>query len=154
MCRVFSCVVGRGCLLWPVHSLGKTPLAFDLLHSVRQGQICLLLQVFLAFLLLHFSALFWRGHLFWVFVLEGLLGLHGDSEKLLSCVWLFSTPWTVAYQTLSSWDFPGKNTGVGCQFLLQEIFPTQGLNPGLPHCRLYHFTIWATREVKIFIEPT
>ena len=27
MCRVFSCVVGRGCLLWPVHSLGKTLLA-------------------------------------------------------------------------------------------------------------------------------
>ena len=24
MCRVFSCVVGRGCLLWPVHSLGRT----------------------------------------------------------------------------------------------------------------------------------
>jgi len=24
MCRLFSCVVGRGCLLWPVHSLGKT----------------------------------------------------------------------------------------------------------------------------------
>ena len=33
------------------------------------------------------------------------------------------------------WDFPGTNTGVGCHFLLQEIFPTQGLNPGLPHCR-------------------
>jgi len=32
-------------------------------------------------------------------------------------------------------DFPGKNTGVGCHFLLQEIFPTQGLNPGLPHHR-------------------
>ena len=28
MCRVFSCVVGRGCLLWPVRSLGKTLLAF------------------------------------------------------------------------------------------------------------------------------
>ena len=27
------------------------------------------------------------------------------------------------------------HTGVGCHFLLQEIFPTQGLNPGLPHCR-------------------
>ena len=27
-CRVFSCVVGRGCLLWPMHSLGKTLLAF------------------------------------------------------------------------------------------------------------------------------
>ena len=28
-----------------------------------------------------------------------------------------------------------KNTGVGCQALLQEIFPTQGSNPGLLHCR-------------------
>ena len=33
------------------------------------------------------------------------------------------------------WDSPGKNTGVGCHFLLQGIFPTQGSNPGLPHCR-------------------
>ena len=35
---------------------------------------------------------------------------------------------------------PGKNNGVGCHALLQGIFPTQGLNPGLPHCRqiLYH----------------
>ena len=31
--------------------------------------------------------------------------------------------------------FPGKNTGVGCHFLLQEILPTQGLNLGLLHCR-------------------
>ena len=30
---------------------------------------------------------------------------------------------------------PGKNTGVGCHFLLQGIFPTQGSNPSLPHCR-------------------
>ena len=36
--RVFSCVVGRGCLLWPVHSLGRTLLAFALLHSVLQGR--------------------------------------------------------------------------------------------------------------------
>ena len=47
MCRVFSCVVGRECLLRPVHFLGKTLLDFALLHSVFQGQICLLLQVFL-----------------------------------------------------------------------------------------------------------
>ena len=33
-------------------------------------------------------------------------------------------------------DFPGKNTGVGCHFLLQEIFPTQGSNPG-PLCLQY-----------------
>ena len=30
---------------------------------------------------------------------------------------------------------PGKNTGVGSHFFLQGIFPTQGSNPGLPHCR-------------------
>ena len=44
MCRVFSCVVGRGCLLWPVRSHGKTLLAFALLHSTFQGQICLLFR--------------------------------------------------------------------------------------------------------------
>ena len=39
-------------------------------------------------------------------------------------------------------DSPGKNTGVGCQALLQGIFPTQGSNPGLLHCRwiLYHLS--------------
>ena len=36
---------------------------------------------------------------------------------------------------LCPWDFPGKNTGVGCRFLLQGIFLTQGLNLGLLHCR-------------------
>ena len=53
---------------------------------------------------------------------------------------------------LHLWDFPGKNTGVGCHFLLQRILPTQGLNPGLPHCKqmLYrlshqggHFTVFS-----------
>ena len=32
---------------------------------------------------------------------------------------------------LCPWYFPGKNTGVGCHFLLQRIFPTQGSNPSL-----------------------
>ena len=36
---------------------------------------------------------------------------------------------------LSPWNSPGKNTGAGSLSLLQEIFPTQGSNPGLPHCR-------------------
>ena len=35
----------------------------------------------------------------------------------------------------SLWNSPGQNTGVDSLFLLQGIFPTQGLNPGLPHCR-------------------
>ena len=40
----------------------------------------------------------------------------------------------------SLWNPPGQNTGVGSRSRLQGIFPTQGLNPGLPHCRqiLYH----------------
>ena len=45
-----------------------------------------------------------------------------------------ATPWTVARQALSR-DSPGKNTGVGCHFLLQGIFLTQGSNLGLLHCR-------------------
>ena len=32
-------------------------------------------------------------------------------------------------------DSPGKHTGVDCHALLQRIFPTQGSNPGFPHCR-------------------
>ena len=54
--------------------------------------------------------------------------------KLLSCVQLFANPWTIAYQAPPPMGFPSKNTGVGCHFLLQDIFLTQGLNPGLPHC--------------------
>ena len=49
-----------------------------------------------------------------------------------SCLTLCD-PWTVAYQTPRPWDFPGKNAGVGCRFLLQGIFLTQGLNPCLLH---------------------
>ena len=39
-------------------------------------------------------------------------------------------------------DSPGKNTGLGCHAPLQRIFPTQGSNPGLLHCRwiLYHLS--------------
>ena len=41
-----------------------------------------------------------------------------------------------------------KDTAVGCHALLQGIVPTQGLNPGLPHCRWF-FTVQATREAQI-----
>ena len=39
------------------------------------------------------------------------------------------------YWLYSPWNSLGQNTGVDSLFLLQGIFPTQGLNPGLPHCR-------------------
>ena len=75
MCRDFSCVVGRGCFLWLVCSLGNALLAFALLNFVFQNQVCLLLQVSLDFLLLPSSPLQWKGHLLWLLVLEGLMGL-------------------------------------------------------------------------------
>ena len=55
--------------------------------------------------------------------------------KSISHVRLFATPWTIAYHTLRPWDFPGRSTEVGCHFLLQRIFLTQGSNLGFPHCR-------------------
>ena len=58
--------------------------------------------------------------------------------SLQSCPTL-ETPWTVAARLLCPWESPGKNTGVGCHALLQGIFPTQGLKPGLPHYRQIHY---------------
>ena len=60
--------------------------------------------------------------------------------KSIGRVLLSATPWSVAASFLHPWNSPGKNTGVGCHFLLQGIFPTQGLNLGLLHCKqtLYH----------------
>ena len=43
-------------------------------------------------------------------------------------------PWTVGCRLLCPWYSPGEETGVGCHFLLQRIFPTQGLSPGLLYC--------------------
>ena len=39
------------------------------------------------------------------------------------------------HELYSPWNSPGQNTEVGSLSLLQGIFPTQGSNPGLPHCR-------------------
>ena len=47
------------------------------------------------------------------------------------CVRLFVNQCTVACQAPLSMDFPGKNTGVVCHFLLQGFFPTQGSDPYL-----------------------
>ena len=46
----------------------------------------------------------------------------------------FPTPLQLA-RLLSPWDFPGKNTGVGCPALLKGIFLTQEWNPCLLHCQ-------------------
>ena len=89
MCRVFSCVVGRRCFLWPVHSLGKTLLVFALLHSIFQGQICLLLRCFLTSYFCIPVPYNEKDIFFWVLVLKGLIGLHRTVQlQLLQRYWL------------------------------------------------------------------
>ena len=63
--------------------------------------------------------------------------------------------WTVACQLLCPWDFPGKNTGVGCHFLLHGIFSTQGSNSGLLHCRqiLYHLSYMGSPKASLKGNP-
>ena len=48
-----------------------------------------------------------------------------------------------SYGLDSPWNSPDQNTGVGSLFLFQGIFPTQGLNPGVQHCRwiLYQLSL-------------
>ena len=59
---------------------------------------------------------------------------HNSSEVTQSYPTLCN-PMDCSQKLLCLWAFPGKNTGVGCHFLLQGIFPTQGSNPDLLHCR-------------------
>ena len=68
--------------------------------------------------------------------------LWADSEPLccacsLHCARLIVTPWTVARQAPLSLGI--LQAGVGCHALLQGIFPTQGSDPGLQHCRWIHY---------------
>ena len=89
MYRVFSCVVRRGCLLWPVYFLGKTLLVFALLCSIFQDQICLLLRCFLTSYFCIPVPYNEKDIFFGVLVLKGLVGLHRTFQlQLLQHYWL------------------------------------------------------------------
>ena len=49
----------------------------------------------------------------------------------------------------SPWNSPGQNTGMGSLLLLQGIFPTQGLNPGLLQCRRILYQLSHKRNPRI-----
>ena len=55
--------------------------------------------------------------------------------KLLQSCPILCNPMDCSLPGSCPWGSPGKNTGVGCHALLQRIFPVQGLNPDLLHCR-------------------
>ena len=59
--------------------------------------------------------------------MEGWIRMRKLKVKVAQCVLLFVTPWTIQFKEF--WP------GVGSLSLLQGIFPNQGSNPGLPHCR-------------------
>ena len=61
----------------------------------------------------------------------------------------FVTPWTVPTSLLCPGNSPGKNSGVGCHSLLQGIFLTHGVNPGLLHCKqiVYHLSYQGSPNV-------
>ena len=77
--------------------------------------------------------------------------------KLPSCVWLFGTPWTVAYQAPLSMRFFRQEYWSAVPFPSQEIFPTQGLNPGLrsnlglPYCRWMLYPLSHQGSPKAYI---
>ena len=79
--------------------------------------------------------------------------------SVLSCVWLFVTLWTVPTRPSVHGHSPGKNTGVGHHALLRGIFPTQGSNPGLLHCRQilyqlsYQESLQSLNCVQLFATP-
>ena len=60
--------------------------------------------------------------------LSGIQENESESHSVLSDSW-----WP--HGLYSPWNSPGQNTGIGNHSLLQGIFPTQGSNPGLAHCR-------------------
>ena len=57
--------------------------------------------------------------------------------------------WILGTHGLSQWNFPGQNTGVDCLSLLLGIFPTKGLNPGLPHYRWILYQLSHKRSPRI-----
>ena len=86
----------------------------------------------------------------WWFKVPRLHGILGYCYCLVarSCLTLFWPHGLRSAMLLCPWDFPGKNTGVGCHFLIQGNFSTQRSNPCFQGYRwiLYH---WITREAHI-----
>ena len=55
-----------------------------------------------------------------------------------------------ATRLLCPWNSPGKNSGMGSHSLFQGIFPTQGSNPGLLHCRQILYRL-SRQESLVFV---
>ena len=75
--------------------------------------------------------------------------IHTKESESRSVVFsVLRPPWTVACQVPLSMEFSRQEYWMGCYFLLQGIFPTEGSNAGLLQCRQV-LTVWATVDTKI-----
>ena len=73
--------------------------------------------------------------------------MHSSEGVSESCSVVSDSLWP--HGLYSPWNSPGQNTGVGSLSLLQEIFPTQGSNPGFPHCRWILYQLSNKRSLRI-----
>ena len=83
------------------------------------------------------SAIWWHSHIcssgrWQASAINCSLGICACVVQIhFSHVQLFAVPWTIRARLLCPWDSLGKNSRVGCHFLLQGIFPTNGQDPQL-----------------------
>ena len=105
---------------------------------------------------------------FCIFHLRSLENKLHKRRDLVCVVHCFLCVWVLNHSVMSNflwphglkptrlfcpWNFPVKNPGVGCHFLLQGLFLTQGWNTHLPHCRwiLDHCTTW--EALTAYLQP-
>ena len=69
----------------------------------------------------------------WTRISHALPNVNRHTCSITQSSLTFCTPWTVAHQAPLSVEFSSQEYWVGCHFLLQGIFATQGLNPHLLH---------------------
>ena len=130
-CGLFwvSLFVGSFCSFFPF-SLSDTSL--KMLDLQNWPFIYLLSSIYHQYPFLLLSRRFSQFYiLLWKFI--RLSKIHGEKEEIKSCSVMSDSLWP--HGLYNSWNSPGQNTGVGSCSLLQGIFPTQGLNLGLLHCR-------------------
>ena len=146
---IWATVSSQSCFYWLYQAspslatknmVNTEMLAFDLLHFLLQGQTCLLVQVSLDFLFQHSSALWWKGHLLLVLVLEGVIGLHrtiqiqllwqkclGHRSGFLWCLWFaleMNQDHSVIFETAPKYCISDSFVDYGAtSFLLRDSCP-------------------------------
>ena len=111
--------------------------------------------------ILYYNITWWSENSFSRLKFSLYIGVEGDKAgdigtkatsnlvKLLSCVWLFVTPWTAAYHTPLPMGFSRQEYWSGLPFPSPGDLSNPGIEPGSPALQTDgHFTIWATREAQ------